>query len=62
MYRCSFSSRNEDWKLDYDQSFEFDQMQKDVQNQRIETTFAKFKISSNDKKIIIKIIIKNYVS
>jgi hypothetical protein len=37
-------------------------MQKDVQNQRIETIFAKFKISSNDKRIIIKIIIKNYIN
>jgi hypothetical protein len=62
MYRCFFLFRNEDWKLDYDQSFEFDQIQKNVQNQRIETTFAKFRIASNDKKIIIKIIIKNYVN
>jgi hypothetical protein len=37
-------------------------MQENVQNQKIETIFVKFKISSNDKKIIIKIIIKIYVN
>jgi hypothetical protein len=37
-------------------------MQKDIQDQEIKKTFTSIRISSNDKRIIIKIIIKYYVN